>query len=182
MLLSDISIKRPVLATVMSLVIVLLGLVGYKSLSVREYPNIDEPVVTVTTTYSGANAAIMESQVTKQLEDSLAGIEGIKFITSTSREGASIITVNFLLSRDADSAASDVRDKVSRARGKLPDDVDEPIVSKVEADSSPIIYLVLSSENGMSAAQLSDLADRYVQDRVQTLSGVAEVSIFGWTR
>jgi multidrug efflux pump len=179
MLLSDISIKRPVLATVMSLVIVLLGLVGYKSLSVREYPNIDEPVVTVTTTYSGANAAIMESQVTKQLEDSLAGIEGIKFITSTSREGASIITVNFLLSRDADSAASDVRDKVSRARGKLPDDVDEPIVSKVEADSSPIIYLVLSSENGMSAAQLSDLADRYVQDRVQTLSGVAEVSIFG---
>lgn len=179
MVLSDISISRPVLATVMSLIIVLLGLVGYKTLSVREYPNIDEPVVTVTTTYNGANADIMESQVTKPLEDGLAGIEGIKFITSTSREGASLITVNFLLSRDADSAAADVRDKVSRARGQLPDDIDEPIVSKVEADSSPIIYLILSSDNGMSAAQLSDLADRYVQDKLQTIAGVAEVTILG---
>ena len=179
MMLSDISISRPVLATVMSLIIVLLGLVGYTSLSVREYPNIDEPVVTVTTTYNGANADIMESQVTKPLEDNLAGIEGIKFITSTSREGASLITVNFLLSRDADSAAADVRDKVSRARGLLPDDIDEPIVSKVEADSSPIIYLILSSDNGMSAAQLSDLADRYVQDKLQTITGVAEVTILG---
>lgn len=178
MVLSDISISRPVLASVMSLVIILLGVVGYQSLSVREYPNIDEPTVSVTTSYSGANAQIMESQVTKPLEDSLAGIEGIKFITSTSREGASIISVHFNLNRDPDSAASDVRDKVSRARGRLPDDVDEPIVSKVEADSSPIIYLVLSADN-MSAAQLSDLADRYVQDRVQTIEGVAEVNIFG---
>lgn len=179
MILSDISIKRPVLATVFSLIIVLLGLVGYKSLSVREYPNIDEPVVTVTTSYAGANASIMESQVTKPLEDGLAGIEGIKFITSTSREGASIININFIQSRDPNDAAADVRDKVSRARGRLPDDVDEPIIAKVEADSSPIVWLVLSSDNGMSAAQLSDLADRYVQDRVQTLEGVAEVNIFG---
>ncbi|RYG60562.1 MAG: efflux RND transporter permease subunit [Alphaproteobacteria bacterium] len=178
MYLSDISIKRPVLATVMSLVIVLLGLVGYTSLSVREYPNIDEPVVTVTTSYSGANAQIMESQVTKPLEDSLAGIEGIKFISSVSREGASIINVNFVQSRNPDDAAAEVRDKVSRARGRLPDDVDEPIIAKVEADSSPIIWLVLSSDN-LSGAQLSDLADRYVQDRVQTLEGVAEVNIFG---
>ncbi len=178
MVLSDISISRPVLATVMSLVIVLLGLVGYKALSVREYPNIDEPVVSVTTTYDGANADIMESQVTKPLEDSLAGIEGIKFITSTSREGASLIIITFLLSRDPESAAADVRDRVSRARGMLPDDVDEPIVNKVEADSSPIIYLVLQSDS-LTAAQLSDLADRYVQDRIQTISGVADVTIFG---
>ena len=178
-MLSDISIKRPVLATVMSLVIVLLGLVGYKSLSVREYPNIDEPVVTVTTSYSGANAQIMESQVTKPLEDSLAGIEGIKFISSVSREGASIININFIQSRNPDDAAAEVRDKVSRARGRLPDDVDEPIIAKVEADSSPIIWLVLTSDNGMSPAQLSDLADRYVQDRIQTIEGVADVTIFG---
>ncbi len=178
MFLSDISIKRPVLATVMSLVIVLLGLVGYTSLSVREYPNVDEPVITVTTSYSGANAQIMESQVTKPLEDSLAGIEGIKFINSTSREGVSLINVAFVQSRDPDDAAAEVRDKVSRARGALPDDVDEPIIAKVEADSSPIIWLVMSSDN-LSAAQLSDLADRYVQDRIQTVEGVAEVTLFG---
>lgn len=178
MLLSDISIKRPVLATVMSLIIVLLGLVGYTSLSVREYPNVDEPVITVTTSYSGANAQIMESQVTKPLEDGLAGIEGIKFINSTSREGASLINVTFVQSRDPDDAAAEVRDKVSRARGALPDDVDEPVIAKVEADSSPIIYLVMSSDN-LSAAQLSDLADRFVQDRVQTVEGVAEVNLFG---
>lgn len=178
MFLSDISIKRPVLATVMSLIIVLLGLVGYTTLSVREYPNVDEPVITVTTSYSGANAQIMESQVTKPLEDSLAGIEGIKFINSTSREGVSLINVAFVQSRDPDAAAAEVRDKVSRARGALPDDVDEPIIAKVEADSSPIIWLVMSSDN-LSAAQLSDLADRYVQDRIQTVEGVAEVSLFG---
>ncbi|TKW60630.1 MAG: efflux RND transporter permease subunit [Blastochloris viridis] len=178
MFLSDISIKRPVLATVMSLVIVLLGLVGYTTLSVREYPNVDEPVITVTTSYSGANAQIMESQVTKPLEDSLAGIEGIKFINSTSREGVSIINVAFIQSRDPDDAAAEVRDKVSRARGALPDDVDEPIIAKVEADSSPIMWLVMSSDN-LSAAQLSDLADRFVQDRIQTVEGVAEVTLFG---
>ncbi|MFA5207046.1 MAG: efflux RND transporter permease subunit, partial [Lentisphaeria bacterium] len=176
MKLSDISISRPVLATVMSLVIVLLGLVGFQTLSVREYPNIDEPAVTVTTTYSGANAEIMESQVTKPLEDSLAGIEGIRFIKSTSREGASIINITFELSRDPDSAAADVRDRVSRARGALPDDVDEPVVSKVEADSTPIIYLALQSQSA-TTGQLTDLADNYVKDRVQTINGVAEVNI-----
>lgn len=178
MVLSDISISRPVLATVMSSIIILLGLVGYQSLSVREYPNIDEPTVSVTTTYSGANAEIMESQVTKPLEDSLAGIEGIQYITSTSREGASLISIHFNLNRDADSAAADVRDKVSRARDALPDDVDEPVISKVEADNSPIIYMILTGDN-VSAAKLSDIADRYVQDRLQTIDGVAEVSIFG---
>lgn len=178
MQLSTTSIKRPVLASVMSLVIILLGLVGFSSLSVREYPNIDEPTVSVTTTYAGADAEIMESQVTKPLEDSLAGIEGIKFITSTSREGASLITISFVLERDPDSVAADVRDRVSRARGRLPDDVDEPVVAKVEADSSPIIWMVLQSDV-LSGGQLTELADRYVQDRVQTLPGVADVTIFG---
>jgi multidrug efflux pump len=178
MQLSTISIQRPVLASVMSLIIILLGIVGFSALSVREYPNIDEPTVSVTTTYSGADADIMESQVTKPLEDSLAGIEGIRFMTSTSREGASIINISFLLDRDPDSVAADVRDRVSRARGRLPDDVDEPIVAKVEADSSPIIWMVLQSEN-LSGGELTELADRYVQDRVQTISGVADVTIFG---
>lgn len=178
MQLSTTSIQRPVLASVMSLIIILLGVVGFSALSVREYPNIDEPTVSVTTTYAGADAEIMESQVTKPLEDSLAGIEGIKFITSTSREGASLITVSFQIEREPDSVAADVRDRVSRARGRLPDDVDEPIVAKVEADSSPIIWMVLQSEV-LSPGQLTELADRYVQDRVQTISGVADVTIFG---
>jgi multidrug efflux pump len=178
MKLSDVSISRPVFASVMSLVIILLGLVGYRSLSVREYPNIDEPTVSVTTTYSGADADIMENQVTKPMEDNLAGIEGIKYITSTSREGASLITITFQNTRNADSAAADVRDRVSRARGMLPDDVDEPVINKVEADSSPIIYLVLKSDN-LTPGQLSDLASHDVKDRVQTISGIADVNVFG---
>ncbi len=178
MKLSNISIERPVFATVLSLIIILLGLVGFQALTVREYPNIDEPAVTVTTTYIGASAEIIENQVTKPLEDSLSGIEGIRTISSTSREGASIINIKFIPERDADSAASDVRDRVSRTRGRLPDDIEEPTIAKVEADSSPIIFLVLSSDE-LSSGQLTDLADRVVQDRIQTLSGVAEANIFG---
>lgn len=178
MKLSEISIQRPVFAIVLSLIIILLGLVGFQSLTVREYPNIDEPAVTVTTTYNGAGAEIIENQVTKSLEDSLSGIEGIRTISSTSREGASIINIKFVTERDADSAASDVRDRVSRARGRLPDEADEPIIAKVEADSSPIIFLVLVSDE-LSGGQLTELADRVVQDRIQTLSGVAEANIFG---
>jgi multidrug efflux pump len=175
---SDISIQRPVFATVLSLIVILLGLVGFQALTVREYPNIDEPAVTVTTTYIGASAEIIENQITRPLEDSLSGIEGIRTISSTSREGASIINIKFVPERDADSAASDVRDRVSRARGRLPDEVEEPTIAKVEADSSPIIFLVLSSDD-LSSGQLTDLADRVVQDRIQTLSGVAEANIFG---
>jgi multidrug efflux pump len=178
MVLSDVSLRRPVFATVLSLVVMLLGIIGYQSLTVREYPNIDEPSVSVTTTYTGAGADIIETQVTTPLEDSLAGIEGIRTINSTSREGVSIINVRFGLTRDADSAASDVRDRVSRARGRLPDEVDEPIIAKVEADSSPIIFLVLNSTS-YTPGQLTDIADRVVRDRIQTLPGVAEVSIFG---
>ncbi len=181
MILSDISIRRPVLATVMTLLIVLVGIIAYDRLSVREYPNIDVPVVTVATTYFGANASIMESQVTQILEDSLSGIEGIDFLTSVSRAESSQITVNFKLTRDADSAANDVRDRVARVRGLLPDEIEEPIVSKEEADAQPIIYMAFSSDRH-SMLEVTEVADRLVKDRVQTINGVANVRIFGERR
>ena len=137
MMLPEICIKRPVFATVLSLIILLIGLISYTRLSVREYPRIDEPVVSVSVTYRGASAEVVESQVTKPLEDSLAGIEGVEVMTSQSRSETSRINVRFTLKRDPDSAAADVRDKVARARGKLPDTIDEPIIAKVEADSQP---------------------------------------------
>ncbi|SFX54249.1 efflux RND transporter permease subunit [Marinospirillum alkaliphilum] len=181
MVLSDISIKRPVLACVMSLLIVLVGLIAFDRLTVREYPNIDVPTVSVTTTYSGANASIIESQVTNVLEDSLSGIEGIDYMTSSSRAGRSQITINFNLNRDADAAASDVRDRVGRVRGRLPSDVDEPVIAKVEADAQPIMYLSFTSDRH-EPMDMTDLADRLVKDRLQTLDGVAEVRIFGERR
>jgi multidrug efflux pump len=181
MVLSDLSIRRPVLATVMSLMLILIGVISYQRLSVREYPNIDAPVVSVRTVYTGASAEIIESQVTRPLEDSLAGIEGIRTIKSVSREEVSQITVEFILSRDPDNAASDVRDRVSRVRGRLPDDVDEPVIAKVEADAQAIVWLAFSSDQH-SALEITDYADRVVQDRLQTLSGVASVIIGGERR
>lgn len=181
MVLSDLSIRRPVLATVMSLMLILIGIISYQRLSVREYPNIDAPVVSVRTVYTGASAEIIESQVTRPLEDSLAGIEGIKTIKSVSREEVSQITVEFILSRDPDNAASDVRDRVSRVRGRLPDDVDEPVIAKVEADAQAIMWLAFSSERH-SPLEITDYADRVVQDRLQTLPGVASVIIGGERR
>ncbi|MDZ7839964.1 MAG: efflux RND transporter permease subunit [Gammaproteobacteria bacterium] len=181
MKLSDTCIRRPVFATVLSLVVVLLGVVSYDRLTVREYPNIDPPVVNVETTYSGASAEIMETQVTQILEDSLAGVEGIDFITSISRQEQSQITVTFDLDRDPDGAAADVRDRVSRVRGRLPDEIEEPIIQKVEADAQPIIYLAFSSSRH-SPLDITDYADRYVKDQLQTLTGVAEVRIFGERR
>ena len=181
MKLSETCIRRPVFATVLSLLVVLVGLVGYQRLSVREYPNIDPPVVTVQTSYPGASAEIIESQVTNVLEDSLAGIEGIDYMTSISREETSQITVTFRLDRDPDAAAADVRDRVSRVRGRLPDDVEDSVIQKVEADAQPIIYLAFFSDRH-SPLEVSDYADRYVKDRLQTLPGVAEVRIFGERR
>ena len=145
MTLPELSIKRPVFATVLSLVLVLVGLVSYDRLSVREYPAIDPPVVTVQTTYPGASAAIVETQVTQVLEDSLAGIEGIDFLTSISRQELSQITITFKLDRNPDYAAADVRDRVGRVRGRLPEEIEEPIIQKVEADAQPIMYLAFSS-------------------------------------
>lgn len=178
MILSEISIKRPVLATVMSLLVLLIGAVSYDRLTIREYPKIDVPVVTVETNYPGASASIIETQVTQIIEDSLSGIEGIDFISSISRSGQSQITVTFTLDRDPDDAASDVRDRVGRVRGALPDDVDEPITAKTEADAQPIFWLALSSDRH-SMMEISDIADRMVKDPLQTVNGVASVMMFG---
>ena len=181
MILSDISVRRPVLATVMSLVIALVGLVAYQRLPVREYPKIDEPTVTVETKYRGASAEVVESRVTKPLEDSLAGIEGVDTITSISRAENSQITVKFRLERNPDAAASDVRDRVARVRGKLPDDIDEPVIAKVEADANPIIWLAFSSDR-FSPLEVTDYATRIVKTRLQTLPGAADVRVFGERR
>jgi len=177
-LLPEICIKRPVFATVLSLIILLVGMISYSRLSVREYPRIDEPVVSVTTTYRGASAEVVESQVTKPLEDSLAGIEGFEVMTSQSRSEVSQINVRFTLKRDPDSAAADVRDKVSRVRGKLPDTIDEPIIAKVEADSNPVIYIAVQA-GSLSPLEASDYVKRYVQQRLSVLPGASDVRIFG---
>lgn len=181
MTLSELCIRRPVLATVMSLMIVLVGLVSYDRLTVREYPKIDEPVVTVETTYRGASAEIVESRITTPLEESLAGIEGIEVISSISRQERSQITLRFRVTRDPDGAANDVRDRVARVRAQLPAEIDEPVVRKVEADAQPIIYLAFSSDRH-SPLEVTDIADRLVKTRLQTLPGVANVRIFGERR
>jgi multidrug efflux pump len=178
MVISDICIRRPVLATVLSLIITLLGLVSYNRLAVREYPKIDEPVVNVETRYLGASSEIIESQVTKPLEDSIAGIEGVDVLTSISRAEQSQITVRFKLDRDPDGAAADVRDRVARVRARLPQTIDEPVIAKVEADANPIIWLAFSSEN-VNALDVSDIANRFIKPRLQTLPGAADVRVFG---
>ncbi len=181
MVISEICIKRPVFATVLSLLVLLVGLMSYSRLTVREYPNIDEPVVTVDTQYSGASAEIIESQVTKPLEDSLAGIEGVDVLSSISRSERSQITVRFRVERDADSAAADVRDRVSRVRRRLPDDVDEPVIAKVEADANPIIWVAFSSDRH-STLEMSDFASRIIKPRMQTLPGAADARLYGERR
>src|SRR5690554_6110500 len=178
MKISQVCIKRPVFATVLSLMIVLVGLISYERLTVREYPLIDEPVVSVVTAYTGASPEVVESQVTKPLEDQLSGIEGVDVMTSRSRSEVSYINVKFHISRDPDAAAAEVRDKVSRARRFLPDEVEEPVISKVEADSTPIVYIgVITGE--LSPMQASDYINRYIKTRLSVLPGAAEVRVFG---
>jgi multidrug efflux pump len=181
MRLPELSIRRPVLASVMSLLLILVGAISYSRLAVREYPNIDPPIVSVRTVYTGASAEVVESQITQPLEDSLAGIEGIKQMKSASREEVSQITVEFTLDRNIDDAANDVRDRVARVRGLLPDETDEPVISKTEADAFPIIWLAFSSSRH-SPLEITDYADRVVKDRLQTLPGVASVIIGGERR
>ena len=181
MSLPELCIRRPVFATVLSLILVLLGLMAYSRLTIREYPNIDEPQVSVQTNYSGASAEIIESQVTQVLEGSLAGIEGIDTIESSSRSEPSRITIRFRAGVAIDSATSDVRDRVSRVRRSLPDDISEPVISKVEADAQPIIFLIVRSST-MDALTLTDYVDRFVSDRFKNLDGVADVSVNGERR
>ena len=178
MQLPELSIRRPVFATVLSLLIVLVGVVSFNRLVVREYPKIDNPTVTVETRYVGASSAVIESQVTKVLEDSLSGVEGLDVISSISRQEQSQITVKFLLTRDPDAAASDVRDKVSRVRQRLPAGIDEPVIAKVEADAFPVIWVAFSSDT-LNTLQLSDLANRIAKPMMQTAPGVADVRVFG---
>lgn len=178
MVLSEVCIKRPVFATVLSLLIVLIGLISYDRLTVREYPAIDEPVVSVMTDYKGASPEVVESQVTKPLEDQLSGIEGVDVMTSRSRSERSWISIKFNMDRDPDAAAADVRDKVSRARRFLPDEIDEPVISKVEADSTPIIYIAVEA-GSLSTMEASDYLNRYIKTRLSVLPGAAEVRIFG---
>ena len=178
MQLAEISIRRPVLAVVMSLLIVLIGAVSFNRLSVREYPKIDEPNVTVSVKYPGASAEVIESQVTKPLEDSIAGIDAVDVITSISRAEQSQITVRFRLEKDADTAAAEVRDRTSRVRNRLPQAIEEPVIAKVEADAFPVIWLAFSSDTH-TPLQINDLVNRIVKPRLQTVSGVADVRIYG---
>jgi len=178
MKISETSIRRPVFATVMSLLIILVGAVSFSRLQVREYPRIDEPVVNVTTKLTGASSEVIESQVTKTLEDSIAGIEGVDIITSVSRAEQSQITARFKLTKSPEDAAADVRDRVSRVRARLPDAIDEPVIAKVEADATPTIWLAFSSDT-LSPLVITDLINRIVKPRLQTVPGVADVQING---
>ena len=178
MWLSDISVKRPVLATVINLLLVVFGLFALLTISVREYPDIDPPIVSVSTNYVGASAAVVETQITQIIEDQVAGIEGIKTITSASRDGRSNISIEFLLSRNIDDAANDVRDRVSRVLDNLPDQADPPEVTKADADASPIMFFVLSSDR-LPGLELTDYAERYLVDRFATIDGVSQVRLGG---
>jgi len=181
MILSEISIRRPVLATVFSLLIVLLGVISFDRLSVREYPKIDPPTVSVRTIYKGATAQVVESVITTPIEDVLSGIEGVDTIKSKSKEEVSEITVTFLTDRNVEAAANDVRDRVSRIQTLLPESADDPVVSKIEADAWPVLWLALKSDRH-SPMELTDYADRYLTDPLKTLPGVATVIIGGERR
>jgi multidrug efflux pump len=177
--LSELSLRRPVLAIVCSIVIIIFGGIGYKYLGIREYPAIDPAVVNVRTSYVGANADIIEQQITEPLEKAINGVPGVKNITSTSSVGASNITVEFELNVDLERAANDVRDKVSQALGNLPQDIDAPpTVSKADSDSDPILFLQIQSQS-KGLLELTDYAENVVQERIQTISGVSGVSVFG---
>ncbi|CUT00829.1 multidrug efflux pump, partial [Candidatus Kryptonium thompsonii] len=176
--LSSLSIRRPVLSIVMSLVILIFGIISYFYLGVREYPAVDPPVVTVTTSYPGANPEVIESQITEPLEESISGIAGIRTITSVSSYGRSMIRVEFTVDQDLEAATNDVRDRVSRAMRLLPPDVDPPIVQKADADAFPIIVLTIQSDK-RSLLELTDIANNIFKERLQTIPGVSEVRIWG---
>ncbi len=176
--LSSISIKRPVLAIVMSLVILIFGGIGISLLGVREYPSVDPPVINVSTSYVGANADVILAQITEPLEEQINGIQGIKSLTSTSADGRSNITVEFEVGADLEAAANDVRDKVSGAQRSLPPDADPPVVSKADADSQPIVGVNVKSTN-RSLLELTEIADNVFKERLQTIPGVSRVQIWG---
>ena len=181
MKLSDLSIKRPVLAVVMSLLLIVLGTMSFLRLTLRELPAIDPPIVSVQVNYPGASAGVVETRITKPLEDALAGIEGINTIDSNSQNGSSRISIEFYASRDIEAAANDVRNAVSRVADRMPEEADAPEISKVEADSDAILWLNLRSTT-MDQMQMSDYAQRYLVDRFSSLQGVARVFLGGSQR
>ncbi|MCA3310994.1 MAG: efflux RND transporter permease subunit [Roseomonas sp.] len=181
MVLSDISIKRPVFATVISLMLIVLGVASLFKMPIREYPKIDPPIIQIVTTYRGASAPVVDNQITEILEGAVAGIEGIKNIQSQSRDERSQITLEFRLTRDVDSAANDVRDRVARALARLPEQADTPIVQKVDGDSRPILWIALNSET-LSPLDLTDIARRRIVDRLAIVEGVAQVLVLGERR
>jgi multidrug efflux pump len=181
MKLSDLSIRRPVLASMLSLALVLFGVIGYTQLAVREFPDVDAPIVSVSTVLPGANPQVVESAVTDILEEELSTVEGLRTLTSSSGEGISNITLEFNLERDVEAAAQDTRDKVARVRERLPEDVEEPVVAKQDADAQPFFWLALTGEN-YDLLQLSDIGDRLVKTRLQSLPGVGQARIFGERR
>jgi len=181
MKLSEVSIERPVFATVMSLVILLFGIIMFTRLPVREYPDIDPPIVSITTLYRGASPSVVETEITDILEEQLATLEGVKSLTSSSQEQGSVITVEFELNRDVNEAANDVRDRVSRVRGTLPTEAEDPIVAKVDTNAQPIFWLGLTSPT-VSTLELSEIADVVLKERIQKLPGVGNIFIGGERR
>lgn len=182
MLLSDVSVKRPVFAAVLAILLTIVGIVGFFSLSVREYPDVDPPIVSVETTYTGAAANVVESRITQLIEDRLAGIEGIDAITSRSRDGVSDISIEFSPTRDVDSAANDVRDRVGTVAEDLPEDALAPEIRKVDVDSQPVLWFTFNAPPGWSRIQLSDYIDRVIADRFSAIDGVARVQYAGQAR
>ncbi len=181
MILSDVSVRRPVFAIVISLLIVIFGIISFQRLPLREYPDIDAPIVSVRTNYTGAAANVVETRITQVIEDSVSGIEGIKSITSQSSDGSSSISIEFEISRDIDAAANDVRDRVNRVLSRLPDEVDTPQISKQDADASPIMWIALQSDV-MNSLELTDYVDRYLTDKFSVIDGVADIRIGGERR
>src|SRR5438552_4793879 len=174
-------IRRPVLASMLSLGLVLFGVIGYSRLPVREFPDADPPIVSVTVSLPGASPQVMESAVTDVLEEELSSLEGLRTMTSASQEQTATITLEFTLDRKIEDAAQDVRDKVSRVRGRLPEDIEEPVVAKQQADAFPIMFLALTSKT-YGLMELSDIADRQIKPRLQTIPGVSGAPIYGERR
>ena len=181
MMLSDIAVRRPVFAAVAAIVLCVIGAAAFFFVPVRELPDVDPPIVSVTTSYTGASAEVIENRITEPVEQQIAGIQGVERITSSSRDGRSNVRIEFSLDTDLDVAANDVRDRVSRVTGQLPDQADPPRVSKSDADSQPIMIVFLRSSE-MDRLELTDYAERSLTERFATLPGVAEVRIYGEQR
>ena len=182
MWLSDTSVKRPVFATVLSLLLTVLGILAFMQLSIREYPNISPPVVSIITEYPGASADIVESRITQVLEGEISGVAGINNITSSSRDGRSSVTVEFNLDRDIDNATNDLRDRISSVQRRFPDDIETPRISKRDADAQPILWMNLATGGAMSMMEATDFVERFIIDRFSVISGVSQVNYFQASR